>query len=405
MRLAQAVYAESKMLLAAGKAIEEWEINSLRRRYPDIVVRIGDPVLDDFCEFEDTSHDEDVSLTVTRQMGQVMKAVRDKLGSQTALEGADIAGLQQAVVACIHFIQENPVNCALLSKFGDWSNYLQEHSANVFYLSLLIGNAVRDYVFRERERTTKARNLSTRYGMNLNPLALGALFHDIGMMPFEDLLQKAEPLTEEERQQIIEHPNTGLRLLPKEFDAVAKMIVRTHHENCNGTGYPQGLPTESLHVFSRVVRVADAFDAGTSTRVYKQAKSSARVLWEMSCGPSRDHYDQVIVKILLGLIQPFPIGAKLRLTCGRYGVVVRHNRRNPFRPQIVIAFDEQGKKLRKSQLRPPVNMAEDDSIELQSYSGEDLSFLKEIPQDEDMESYMHDDSEPATVTAFSLYYP
>jgi hypothetical protein len=153
------------------------------------------------------------------------------------------------------------------------------------------------------------------------------------------------------------------------------MVVRTHHENMNGTGYPNAIPGKKLHVFSRIIRVADAYDAGTSERVYRKAKTPAHVLWEITSGPHRNHYDPLIARILSGMVQPFPIGAKVRLNCGRHAIVVRHNRRHPFRPTVIVAFDEEGRRLKKKQLEPPFSLANRDDVRLVEFAGHDLSFL------------------------------
>jgi HD-GYP domain-containing protein (c-di-GMP phosphodiesterase class II) len=382
MRLYQAIHRGHQVILPAGKVLEDWEINSLRRRFPTLRIRVGDPVLDELADFEDDSVNEDVAITVNRQIGNMMTTVRNKLGSKTALEGSDLAGLQKAIHSVMEYLRDNPVTAAILLHSDNWNTYLQEHAGNVFYLSLLIGNAIRDYVYRERNRMSRAKELAFRYGINLTPLAVGSLLHDIGMLPIESLYGKKEPLTEEELEQIRQHPISGEKMLPKEVDAVARMVVRTHHENFDGTGYPEGRTSDHLHVFSRVVRVADAYDAGTSTHVYKKAKSGARVLWEMMFGPHRGRYDQTAVKILAGLVQPFPIGAKVQMATGQYGVVVRHNRRQPFRPWVIIAFDEEGRKLKKKLLAPPIDLSTHEDVRMAAFGKDDLSFLNQSPTDD-----------------------
>lgn len=381
MRLFQTVYRDNRSMLTAGQVLEEWQINSLRRRFPDLNVLVGDPVLDDWVEFDDDSHDREVAVSVHRQMGHLMSAVRNRLGNNTALQGADIAGLQRAIAEVLAYMSENPVANAMLIRLGQSKNYLQEHTGNVFYISLLVGNVIREYIYRERARSTHAGRLTIRYGMNLTPLALGCLFHDLGMIPLERLYQKSEPLSQEEMELVRAHPLAGADMLPREFDAVAKLVIRTHHENMDGTGYPAGLGKEQLHVFSRVIRVADALDAATSHQVYRKAKSAARALWEMTAGPYSKYYDPTVAKILIGLIQPFPIGAKIKLDCGRYGVVVRHNRKHPLRPTIIVAFDEEGKKLKRKQLQPPIDLAKHDEVRLVEFAGDDLSFLNEGPDE------------------------
>jgi HD-GYP domain-containing protein (c-di-GMP phosphodiesterase class II) len=377
MRLRNAILRDKQIVLTRNKPLEEWQINSLRRHFPNLVVQISDPMLDEFVEFQDDSRNHEISATVNRHMGRLMTKVRDILSTKTALEGSDITGLQRAVTEVMQYMMENPSTAAVLTSFGGAGEYLQGHVGNVFYISLLIGNTIRDYIFRERHRAALTEAACIRYSMNLTPLALGCLFHDIGMLPIEYLYQHANPLTDQERDLIRNHPNVGVKMLPKGVDAVAKMVVRTHHENMDGTGYPEGIPGDSLHVFSRVIRAADALDAGTGRHVYKRAKSAARVLWEMSHGPFKEHYDPPIVKILTALVQPFPIGAKIKLNCGRYGVVVRHNRKHPFRPTIIVAFDELGHKLKKKDLEPPIDMSTTDKVQLVEFNGDDLTCLSE----------------------------
>jgi len=379
MRLFHAVFRDNQVMLPAGNVLEEWEINSLRRRLPNLTVQIGDPVLDDFAEFEDDGKNQEVAFTVTKQIGKLMTTVRDKLSTQTSLSAADISGLQGTITAMISFINENPVTAAMLVRSGDWNSYLQEHCGNVFYISLLVGNAIREYVYRERQRTTHAKDLAIRYGMDLTPLGLGCMFHDIGMLPIEYIYTKDKPLTDEEREMIRNHPTAGAESLPPEFAPVAKMVVRTHHENYDGTGYPDGIKKEKLHVFSRVIRIVDAYDAGTSNRIYRHKKCAARILWELSAGPHKHHFDPTIARILLHLVQPFPIGARVRINTGQWAVVIRHDRQQPFRPHIIVAYDEEGKKLQKSQLKPPIRLSKHDKIRLVEYAGDDLSFLNNGP--------------------------
>lgn len=153
------------------------------------------------------------------------------------------------------------------------------------------------------------------------------------------------------------------------------MVVKMHHENFCGTGYPRQIAGHRLHVFARVVRIADAFDAGTSERIYRGAKSSARVLWEMSCGPYRRCYDPRLMQAFGGLIQPFPIGSKLRLEDGRYAAVVRYSHQRPFDPLVVIAFDARNRPLPPEWLEGPLAIGDRSDLRLASLNGEDLSFL------------------------------
>lgn len=106
-------------------------------------------------------------------------------------------------------------------------------------------------------------------------LKRGALMHDIGKLSIPDaILLKAGPLTAEEHAVMRRHTENGLHMLEGiEFLHGAVGIISAHHENFDGTGYPLGLKGEAIPLGARIFAVADAFDAITSDRRYRQARS------------------------------------------------------------------------------------------------------------------------------------
>jgi putative nucleotidyltransferase with HDIG domain len=114
-------------------------------------------------------------------------------------------------------------------------------------------------------------------------LRLGALLHDIGKIGISDaVLRKPGPLTAEEFELIQEHPGTGARILRSvPFLAPHIPIVELHHERPDGHGYPHRLRGEEIPILARIVHVADAFDAITSARAYRPARSAAEALREL----------------------------------------------------------------------------------------------------------------------------
>ena len=97
--------------------------------------------------------------------------------------------------------------------------------------------------------------------------------HDIGKIGLPaGLLEKAGPLTLEERRQMEQHPVIGERILAKIEDyAEIATVVRHHHERVDGAGYPDGLGDEDIPLLSRIITVADAYNAMTSQRPYRDA--------------------------------------------------------------------------------------------------------------------------------------
>jgi HD-GYP domain-containing protein (c-di-GMP phosphodiesterase class II) len=133
------------------------------------------------------------------------------------------------------------------------------------------------HVLRIR-RTTEA--LATELGesaMEAGRLGVAAILHDVGKIHVPDaVLQKPGKLTPEERKLIERHTLDGERILGRgAFFATARQVARHHHENYDGTGYPDGLKGEAIPMPARLVHVADVFDALTNKRVYKPAWTDA----------------------------------------------------------------------------------------------------------------------------------
>jgi hypothetical protein len=380
MRLAEGFVFRGRTMLPGGKTLTSDDVDILCRKYPDVTLKVGDPILDSLVAFEDDTRDREVAGTVTQQIQSTMTDVQKKFGHHTDLSGVDFNRIRSTVSSVVDFLKGNPVSAALINRSVSGQGYLAEHAGNVFYLSMVLGAAVRDYVVRERQRQTSASNLTASVAMDLLPLGLGAMFLDVAMAPLEHVFAPDYELSAEDRKAIFEHPTTGADMLPDTIPAATKMIVRWHHENFDGSGYPHKRPGPSLHVFVRIARICDAFDAATSVKFYQRPKSPVRALWEMSAGPYRKYYDPVLMKVFLSIIQPFPIGARVTLQDGRGAVVVKYNRRSPFFPTVVVAYDEKGQRLTKEQMIGPVNVGEGNDLRLKSFGAEDLSYLHDTAE-------------------------
>ncbi|RJO63544.1 MAG: HD domain-containing protein [Candidatus Omnitrophota bacterium] len=106
-------------------------------------------------------------------------------------------------------------------------------------------------------------------------LHVACLLHDIGKIGVpESILNKIEPLTQDEWIKIKEHPMIGVNILQsiKELEEVI-LGVKYHHERYDGSGYPEGLKGDQIPIIASIISVADAFDAMTTNRVYRAAKS------------------------------------------------------------------------------------------------------------------------------------
>ena len=379
LRLAEAFAWRGRVMLPGGKLLSADDVDVLRRKYPGVVLKVGDPVLDSLVEFEDDARDREAAATSRARVAAAVADVQQRLAGQSAHAGIDYAKSRAVVSDVMEFLSANPVSAAILDRNLDAAGPLAEHTGATFYLAMVLGSAVRDYVARERQRQTSAKDLSPAIAMNLLPLGLGAMFMDVGMMPLAHVFADGYALTDADRKLIRAHPQAGADLLPDSLPTGVKMVVRTHHENFDGSGYPAAMAGPSLHVFTRIARICDAFAAATGRRAFRGAKSPARAVWEMTAGPYRRCYDPVLMKVFSTLIQPFPIGARVQLADGRGAVVVRYNRRDPFRPTVVTAFAAGGDRLAQPEVLTPEDLAADRPTRLAAYAGEDLAFLHEGP--------------------------
>lgn len=400
MCLAEPFVYRGRVMLAAGTALTDKDVEALRKKFPKATIRVGDAELDSAIEFEDDSHEREVAQTAQGKIADTMSQVQARFTTRTSLDGVSVALIQESIAEVIRYLQENPVSASLLNNFMASGNYLSEHAGNVFYLSMLLGAAAHRYVSEERQRQSIARELLPEVTASLTPLGLGAMLMDVGMMPLIDLFSETRPLTAQDWKAIRDHPEAGAAMLPDDFSATAKMIVRTHHENFDGSGYPLGTPGDRLHVFTRVVRIADAFDAATAQRVYKEAQSPIRVIWDMTVGTHRHFYDPELMQCFQRLIQPFPIGAKIRLVDGRYAVVVRYNRGFPLAPHVVIAFDRRNRRLSNLELEGPLLLGSTKESRARSFRREDLSYLYE-----EAECYANRSRVGVWPTLFEAAYP
>ena len=137
-------------------------------------------------------------------------------------------------------------------------------------------------------------------GMRLESLEYGALLHDIGKIGIKDeVLLKRSSLSPEEYQNIQEHPLIGVKIVEGiDFFKDKKTMIRHHHENFDGSGYPDGLVGEAIPLEARIIAIADAFDAMTSGRPHREAIPIMDVIVEMEKDKGKK-FDPHILEIFL----------------------------------------------------------------------------------------------------------
>ncbi len=160
--------------------------------------------------------------------------------------------------------------------------YTAGHSDRVTKLSLEIGSII---------------GLSNK---QLEILEIAALFHDIGKIGIPDaVLNKPGKLTEDEYNKIKEHPEIGVSILKNiNFLEEELSIILHHHERYSGSGYPTNISGQAIPIESRIITVADTYDAMTSDRPYRKGLSSKTSIEEIVSEQGRQFDPSVVMAFL-----------------------------------------------------------------------------------------------------------
>ena len=132
--------------------------------------------------------------------------------------------------------------------------------------------------------------------------------HDIGKVAVSDsVLLKQDKFTDEEYELMKAHAEIGYRALAgstKDILKAGAIIAQQHHEKWDGSGYPHGLMGEEIHIFGRIVAIADVFDALASTRPYKKAWSLEKII-DYFQNEKGKHFDPILTDLFLDNISKF----------------------------------------------------------------------------------------------------
>ncbi|MGZ9585981.1 HD-GYP domain-containing protein [Paenibacillus marinisediminis] len=202
----------------------------------------------------------------------------------------------------------------------DMSNYLIHKSIAVALTSYLIGQWI---------------DMPPKEGMQI---ALAGLLHDIGKIKLDDdVLNKRDTLTPNEQLEIKRHTQFGYEILrntPALNDGV-KLAALQHHERIDGQGYPLRISGEKIHVYAKIVAIADMFHAMTMDRVYRRAESpflTLEKLQEASFGKLDPQMVLTFIHKMMNLTQ----GTVVKLSDGRVGRIVFIDNQYPTRPWVSI---------------------------------------------------------------------
>jgi HD-GYP domain-containing protein (c-di-GMP phosphodiesterase class II) len=282
-----------------------------------------------------------------RTFAQSVSATKDVMNSVRLGQSPNIKKIKRVVQGIVDQILADETSLIGLTTIRDYDDYTFTHSVNVCIFSVALG-----------------RRLGlTR--LQLYDIGFSALFHDIGKSRVPvDILNKPDLLSDEEWRAIAAHPWLGLLSLfqikeQQEFPYRAMIVAYEHHMKRDVTGYPRSLRTKAIGFYSKIVAVADGFDAATSRRSYQsEPMDPAAVLGEMRDNARRG-MDPVIVKAFVNLLGIYPVGTFVVLDTFELAIVHSANA-NPemvSRPNALIVSDDLGNVVHPGEL---ADLAEQD---------------------------------------------
>jgi len=288
-----------------------------------------EPPLETDEDMEDVERQKEAAK---RTYARSVAVTKEVINSIRMGRTANVKKVKRAVQAIVDQVLNNEASLVGLTTLRDYDEYTFTHSVNVCIFSVALG-----------------RKLSFTK-LQLYDLGIAALFHDVGKsrVPLE-VLNKQGGLSDEEWRIMTAHPWLGVLTLfglrgYGEIPYRGMIVAYEHHMKSDLTGYPKSLRPRELSIFSKIVSVADGFDAATSRRAYQTVPIQPdQVLKEMWENPRRG-YDPVVVKAFINLIGIYPVGTCVILDSYEVGIV---HAANPdvsqvHRPVVRIAATPEG---------------------------------------------------------------
>lgn len=274
--------------------------------------------------YKELSRAKEVHLTTLATARSTLQAIR--MGRQVKIEA-----IERAAEGVVASILRNPDALVSLAQIKGYDEYTYVHSVNV---GILISSLVYSMGY-PKDKILEA--------------GMGGLLHDIGKMRVpENVLNKPGRYTSDEFAIMKKHPEAGLRILEDihTISDFSKKVIIQHHERYNGKGYPFGLTNSDIEEIGLIAAVADVYDAMTTDRIYRPAWTPQRALAMIFNGCDLE-YSRHIVELFTKHLGIYPVGSFVRLISGEMGVVIRVDQGAILAPDVLVLFNENGRRLEK----------------------------------------------------------
>jgi HD-GYP domain-containing protein (c-di-GMP phosphodiesterase class II) len=254
--------------------------------------------------------------------------------------------VRRAVQSIVDQILEDETLLLGLTNLRDFSEPTFTHCVNVAIFSIALG-----------QKIGLAR-------LELYELGMAALLHDIGKTDVPpQVLNKPDKLDDDEWEWMKSHTWRGARRLiadraPGTLPAREILVAFEHHLHLDLSGYPKLFAPRELTFFTKIIEIADSFDAGTTPRIYKTDPITPAEMIRILYEGRGVRYDPILVKAFISLLGIYPVGCVCLLDSFELVVVVAadHDPANVHRPRVQVVADPGGNRVDG----PIVSLAEKD---------------------------------------------
>ncbi len=261
---------------------------------------------------------------------RAITVVEDAMIHAARNENINLSRTKRVIHALIDRVSEDESSLIELTNIRDFDEYTYAHCANVCVYSLTMG--VKLGLDRKR----------------LSQLGFAALFHDIGKVRLsEDLIRKPDAYNEHDWMQMQRHPLLGAKTILRNLKldmhtARAALVAFEHHINSDYTGYPMLKKKQPTNLFSRIVSIADTFDALSSGRVYIKKRITPEEVLRKMMYQMTVKFDAFLLKLFINIIGIYPPGTMLLLSGNELAIVAQTNPGNLSRPIVKIIGNKDG---------------------------------------------------------------
>jgi len=252
-----------------------------------------------------------------------------------------VSELLESAKSIAELLDQDDQDILLYACYSTPDVYIYGHSVNVAIYSGVIGKA-KGFSFDE-----------------LKELVLCGLLHDIGMVRVINIAQKQAKLTEPEFEEIKKHSQyikeeISKLDLPFELQQRLISVITQVHERVDGSGYPNGIQIDDIHLYARIISVADVYEAMTHPRPYRDRILPHNAIVAL-VDQAKNQLDTQIVKLFVDKISIFPIGSYVKLNTGEIAKVISTNFSFPVRPVVKIILTEENVTPKETKI---INLAE-----------------------------------------------